>query len=50
MNFTFDVKISPDLNYGSIQSDGTWNGMVKELQIENADIGMIYFQLSIDKK
>ena len=39
MNFTSEVRMSPDGQYGSIQSDGTWNGMVRELQLQNADIG-----------
>ena len=48
MNFTFDVKVSPDLKYGSIQSDGTWNGIVRELQIQNADIGKVCFHKFFD--
>ena len=39
MNFTYEIKMSPDGQFGAIQPDGTWNGMIRELQIENADIG-----------
>ena len=43
MNFTFELKRSPDGNWGSIQPDGTWNGMIRELQFKRADIGKIEF-------
>ena len=43
MNFTFELKRSPDGNWGSIQPDGTWNGMIRELQSNRADIGKIEF-------
>ena len=39
LNFTFELKRSPDGNWGSIQPDGTWNGMIRELQTKRADIG-----------
>ena len=39
MNFTYELRNSPDYQYGALQPDGTWNGMVKELQVQNADIG-----------
>ena len=39
LNFTFVVTKPPDEQWGAIQSDGTWTGMVKELQQERADIG-----------
>ena len=40
LNFTYVLKKPPDGQWGSLQSDGTWNGMVRELQDERADIGM----------
>ena len=39
MNFTYEVRKSPDGQYGAIQPDGSWNGMIRELQFERADIG-----------
>ena len=39
LNFTFELKRSPDGNWGSVQPDGTWNGMIRELQSKRADIG-----------
>ena len=37
------MKLSPDGSFGAIQPDGTWNGMIKELQSNRADIGKIEF-------
>jgi hypothetical protein len=41
MNFTFEVRKPPDGNYGALKPDGTWNGMIGELIIHNADIGIM---------
>ena len=39
LNFTFVVTTPPDGQWGAIQSDGTWSGMVRELQEGRVDIG-----------
>ena len=39
LNFTYTAREPPDNQYGAIKADGTWNGMVGQLAIENADIG-----------
>ena len=39
LNFTFTVTKPPDGQWGGLQSDGTWTGMIRELQDERADIG-----------
>ena len=39
MNFTYQLKKTPDNQYGAVRPDGTWNGMIRELQMQNADIG-----------
>ena len=39
MNFTYELKKSPDNQYGAVLPNGTWNGMIRELQMQNADIG-----------
>ena len=41
MNFTFEVRKPPDGNYGALRPDGTWTGMIGELIIHNADIGIM---------
>ena len=40
------MKLSPDGSFGAIQPDGTWNGMIKELQLENSDIGWNIFAMN----
>ena len=39
LNFTYVLKRPPDGQWGSLQSDGTWSGMIRELQEERIDIG-----------
>ena len=39
LNFTYTCRFPPDGQYGAIRPDGTWNGMVGELALENADVG-----------
>ena len=41
MNFTFTLRKPPDGQWGSLMKNGTWTGMVKELQRKKADIGKI---------
>ena len=41
MNFTFTLRKPPDGQWGSLMKNGTWTGMVKELQLKKADIGKI---------
>ena len=45
MNFTYAVKQPPDRQWGAIQPDGSWTGMVNELQYKRADIGIKIFNL-----
>ena len=39
LNFTYEVRRPPDGQWGAIQADGSWTGMVNELQYQRADIG-----------
>ena len=41
MNFTYYLTKPPDGEWGAIQLDGTWSGMVNELQQQRADMGNI---------
>ena len=45
LNFTYTLKKPPDGNWGALQSDGTWNGMVRLLQDKEADIGKYFLYL-----
>ena len=44
MNFTYHLSKSPDGQWGATQPDGSWSGMVKELQEQRSDMGK--FQIS----
>ena len=39
MNFTFTIEPPPDWNWGGLQEDGTWNGMMYLVQHRLVDIG-----------
>ena len=38
MNFTYTLIKPPDGQWGAIQPDGSWNGMVKMLADQEIDI------------
>ena len=40
MNFTYELRMSPDKKFGNIKKDGSYNGMIGELEKHNADMGM----------
>ena len=40
LNFTYSVRLPPDGQWGALQSDGSWSGMVGMLHREIVDIGM----------
>ena len=39
MNFTYTLGKPPDGQWGAKQDDGSWSGMVGELQNQRADFG-----------
>ena len=39
MNFTFTLSRPADFQWGAIQLNGSWSGMVGELATEKIDIG-----------
>ena len=39
LNFTYDLTQPPDGQWGAIQPDGTWSGLVGMLMREEIDIG-----------
>ena len=39
LNFTYTLNTPPDNKWGSLQSNGQWNGMIKELRQKRIDIG-----------
>ena len=52
LNFTYSVTSPSDKQWGAINSDGTWSGMVGQLVRKEVDIGnklnsLIYLYLKI---
>ncbi|XP_071946218.1 glutamate receptor ionotropic, kainate 1-like [Antedon mediterranea] len=50
MNFTYDLELVPDANYGSMNEDGVWIGMVGELVYGRADIAVAPFTISYERQ
>ena len=46
MNFTYTVIEPPDGQYGALQPDGTWSGMVKLLANHDIDIATASFMVT----
>ena len=49
MNFTYTVIEPPDGQYGALQPDGTWNGIVKLLANQDIDIGTTTFAVTQER-
>ena len=49
MNFTYTVIVPPDGEYGVIQPDGGWTGMVKLLANQEVDIAAADFAVSQER-
>ena len=49
MNFTYTVIKPPDGEYGVIQPDGTWSGMVKLLANQDIDIATTTFAVTQER-
>jgi hypothetical protein len=49
MNFTYTVILPPDGEYGVIQPDGRWSGMVKLLANQEVDIATADFAVSQER-
>ncbi|XP_043967408.1 glutamate receptor ionotropic, delta-2 isoform X1 [Gambusia affinis] len=40
LGFKYEIYVAPDHKYGSLQSDGQWNGLMGELVLKRADVGL----------
>ncbi|PNF31576.1 hypothetical protein B7P43_G00769, partial [Cryptotermes secundus] len=38
--FDYEIYETPDKQFGNMDENGKWNGMIKELMLKNADIGL----------
>ena len=48
LNFSYTVTNPPDGEWGSEKDDGTWSGMVGQLETKMVDIGRLnYYYLSV---
>ena len=49
MNFTYTLIKPPDGNWGAIQPDGSWDGMVKMLANQDIDIAPTDFTVTQER-
>jgi ionotropic kainate glutamate receptor 5 len=49
MNFTYTLTKPPDGNWGAIQPDGSWNGMVNLLAKQDIDIAATSFTITHER-
>ena len=49
MNFTYTLTKPPDGAWGSIQPDGSWNGMVNLLAKQEIDIAPTDFTVTLER-
>ena len=49
MNFTYTLIKPPDGQWGSIQPDGTWNGMINLLANQDIDIATTDFTVTEER-
>ena len=40
LSFQYDIYVEKDMEYGYMDDEGNWNGMIRELMEGNADIGL----------
>ena len=43
LNFSYSVILPPDKTWGRIKDDGTWSGMVGQLESKVVDVGIFIF-------
>ena len=41
LNFSFTATYPPDGAWGVLKDDGTWSGMVEQLQSKTVDLGLL---------
>ena len=50
LNFTYTITKPADGAWGSLQTDGSWNGMIGELHTQKADLGIRFSNDNISNK
>ena len=41
LNFSYSTTFPPDGEWGALKDDGTWSGMVEQLQSKTVDLGLL---------
>ncbi|KAG8454198.1 hypothetical protein GDO86_000728 [Hymenochirus boettgeri] len=50
LGFKYEIYVAPDHKYGSPQEDGSWNGLIGELLLKRADIGISALTITPDRE
>ncbi|XP_065556621.1 ionotropic receptor 25a-like isoform X2 [Artemia franciscana] len=50
LGFEYELYESPDGLYGSLSDNGTWNGMIKEIKDQKADIALAALSVTGERK
>ncbi|KPJ17158.1 Glutamate receptor, ionotropic kainate 2 [Papilio machaon] len=50
VKFDYEITLSPDGNYGTMDENGNWNGIIKELIEKRADIGLTSLSVMAERE
>nr|QZH55075.1 ionotropic receptor 25a [Achelura yunnanensis] len=50
VKFDYEITLSPDGNYGTMDDHGNWNGIIKELIEKRADIGLASLSVMAERE
>lgn len=50
VKFDYEISLSPDGNFGTMDENGNWNGIIKELMEKRADIGLTSLSVMAERE
>ncbi|KAG6445268.1 hypothetical protein O3G_MSEX003820 [Manduca sexta] len=50
VKFDYEITLSPDGNFGTMDENGNWNGIIKELVEKRADIGLTSLSVMAERE
>ncbi|CAK1585204.1 unnamed protein product [Parnassius mnemosyne] len=50
VKFDYEITLSPDGNFGTMDENGNWNGIIKELMEKRADIGLTSLSVMAERE
>ncbi|XP_050678788.1 ionotropic receptor 25a isoform X1 [Leptidea sinapis] len=50
VKFDYEITLAPDGNYGTMDDNGNWNGIIKELVEKRADIGLASLSVMAERE